>query len=177
MVFFKALKMQKMSKFPPKIQYLSIFALKKLNIQTSELYKTIYLLKVHLELSFNHICWALINYVNINFINLQNRTASEILEILQIQEASFQCAAIKRLWILFAIKCSYINSRKKNNSLDKGLLLSQNDSDKTEVWKALKSAQIFTVSAILNSSVRKSMKERGIRNEYIHTSKLINPSK
>ena len=147
MVFFKALKMQKESKFPRKIQYFSIFALKKLNIQTSELYKTIYLLKVHLELSFNHIRWALINYVNINFINLQNRTASEILEILQIQEASFQCAAKKRLWILFVITCSYINSRKKNNSLDNRLLISQNDSTKTEVWNTPRITQIFTARA------------------------------
>ena len=53
----------------------------------------------------------------------------------------------KRLWILFVIKCSYINSRKKNNPLDNGLLISQNDSDKTEMWKAPKITQIFTVRA------------------------------
>ena len=89
-----------------------MFELKKLNRQTSEIYKTIYFLKVHLELSFNHINWALINYDNINFINLKNRAISKILEICQIQEASFKCATRKRLWILFAMKCLHIiNSR------------------------------------------------------------------
>ena len=62
----------------------------------SELYKTIYFLKVHLELSFNNINWALINYGNINFINLKNKTISKILEFCQIQEASFQCATKKK---------------------------------------------------------------------------------
>ena len=148
MVFFKALKMQKSQNFQKKL-YFSIFDLKKISIQTSELYKTtyIYFLKVHLELSFNHISWALINYDNINFINLKNRTISKILEVRQIQEASFQRATKKRLWILFATKCSYINSRKKNNPLGNGLLLSQNESDKSEMWKAMKIAQIVTVRA------------------------------
>ena len=35
--------------------------------------------------------------------------------------------------MLFAIKCSYTNSRKKNNPLVNRLLLSQNDSAKTEM--------------------------------------------
>ena len=100
-------------------------------------------LKVHLELSFNHINWPLINSDNINFKNLKNKTISKILDICPV----FNVQLKKRLWILFAIKCSYINSRRKYNPLDNGLLLSQNDSAKTEMWKALKIAQIFTVCA------------------------------
>ena len=55
MVFFKALKMQEKSKISKTIQYYSIFELTKLSIQTPELYKAIYSLKVHLEHSFSHI--------------------------------------------------------------------------------------------------------------------------
>ena len=150
MVFFKGLKMQKSQNFKTKKNkkkehIFSIFKLKKVNMQTFELYKTIYFLKVHLELSFSHISWALINYDNINFINLKNRTILKILEVRQIQEASFNVQLEKRLWILFAIESLYINSRMKNNPLDNGLLSSQNDSTNTEVWKAPKITKIFTV--------------------------------
>ena len=65
-----------------------------------------------------------------NFINLKYRPVSKIQEICQIQKTSFQYVTKKKT-LNIVIKCSYINSSKKNNSLDNTHLLSQNDSTKT----------------------------------------------
>ena len=145
MVFFKALKIPHKKKIQKKGHF-SIFELKKLNIQTSELYKTIYFLKVHLKLSFNHMNWVLINYDIINFLNLKNRTISKILEICQIQEASFQCATKKKTEYYLPLNVYILTLERKITQLDSGLLLSQTDS--TENWNVKGTencSKIFTV--------------------------------
>ena len=126
--------------------------MQKLNLKTSERYKTIYFVIVHLELSFNHISWTLINYDNINFINLKNRTISKILEIRHMLTLERKITH----WIAdFSAKMTLIKLRCERHQ---------------KLVKSLQSVQemFIYLTTTLNNLVRKSVKERGIWIGYIY---------
>ena len=130
MVFFKALEMQKKSEFPKKIDIFQFLNWEN-SVDKFLNFIKLYIFWKYLEHSFNHISWALTNY-DINFINLKNRTISKILEIHQIQEASFQCVT-KKIYFEFHLLLNVHILTLENNPLDNGLLLSQTDCAKTEM--------------------------------------------
>ena len=108
--------------------------------------------------------------ISISYINLKYRPISKILEIYQIQEASFQCASKKNFEYYLSLNVDILTLERKithwimDFSSAKMTLLKWRCERHLKLLKSLQSVQemFIYLMTTLNNLVRKSVKERGI---------------